>query len=164
MSREDVSRRRAEGDARAHVVPLVSHDGRAARREPAGAEGALVEKSAGFPAAAPAPERPDGSFGVVRAYEDAGEGNAPRRVAPHDLGVHGVHLFPGQEPTREAGLVRDDVEGSARAREDAEPRGGARRETDVFGVTEKAALDDQRSVAVEKQRVEGRETRGLAAR
>src|SRR5664280_2012894 len=38
-----------------------------------------------------------------------------------------------------------------------------RRETDVLRVAEETALDDERSVAVEKERVEGRATRGSAA-
>ena len=162
MPSEDVRRRRAERDARADVVPLVSHDRRAASRESAGPEGAHVEKSARFSTAASAPEGRNGSFGVMRAHEDAGEGNAPGGIAPHDLGVHGVHLAPGQEPPREAGLVRHDEEGGPRTREDAEPLGGARRETDVLRVAEKTALDDECSVPVEKERVEGRTARCLA--
>ncbi len=46
--------------------------------------------------------------GVVRADEDARDGDAAGREPPDDLRVHGVDLGARQDPPREARLVRDD--------------------------------------------------------
>jgi len=113
-----------------------------------------VEEGARFPAAAPAPQGRDDSFGVVRTHENAGERNAPGGVAPHDFGVHGVHLLPGQEAAREAGLVRDDEEGRALPLERAQALRRARREPHVARISEETALDDERPVAIEEKGVE----------
>ncbi len=154
MAREHVRGRRAESEARPHVVPLVAHDRRAARREPAGAERAFVEKRPRLAAAAFPAERGDRPFGVVRTNEDVRENDSPGGIAAHDLGVHGIHLLTLQKTASEAGLVRDDEERRSLPREDAQAPRRARREPNVARVSEETALDDERPVAVEEERVE----------
>ena len=96
----------------------------------------------------------DRGIGVVRTHENAREPHAPRGVAALDFGVHGVHLLPGQQATRETGLVRDDEESRSLPRKRAQALRRARREPHVPGVSEKTALDDERPVAIEEEGVE----------
>lgn len=96
----------------------------------------------------------DCGFGMVRAHEDAREPNSMGGVAAHDFRVHGVHLLAGQKAAREAGLVRDDEEGRALPLERAQALRRAGRKPHLSWISEEAALDDERSVAIEEEGVE----------
>ncbi len=91
---------------------------------------------------------------MVRAHKDVREPHAPGGVAAHDFGVHRIHLLPGQEAAREAGLIRDDEERRALPLERAQALRRSGREPHALRISEETALDDERPVAIEEEGVE----------
>ena len=126
-------------------------------------ERARVEQRARLAAAAADRELRHDAVRVVRTDEDAGHGNAAGREAPDDLRVHGVDLSARQDSPREAGLVRYDEEERPVVRERLQAARGAGREAHAPRIPEEAALDDERPVAVDEERVPARTPAGPRA-